>query len=164
MPDAPPLANASLRSVDHSALRVNQTFIIGLLIVAFIANSPPLVALVALVMLLGTAVPQAALFKLVYRRLLRPAGLVKPNVIADNPEPHRFAQGFGGLVLVMAVIALLVGPTWSGWAMVWLVVALAGLNLFLGFCAGCFLYYQLNKFNVPGFDRSPVESTEQADG
>ena len=156
MPDA-----QDLRTVDHSALRVNQAFIIALLILAFILDSPFLAALVALVMLLGTAVPRAALFKLLYRRLLQPAGLVKPNIIVDNPEPHRFAQGFGGVVLVLALIALLAEPAFLGWALVWLVIALAALNLFLGFCAGCFLYYQLNKLNVPGFGRSPVKRSDQ---
>jgi hypothetical protein len=150
-----------LRTVDHSALRVNQAFIIALLILAFILDSPLLVAMVALVMLLGTAVPRAALFKLLYNRLLRPAGLVKPDAIADNPEPHRFAQGFGGIVLLLALIALLTAPAVLGWALVWLVIALAALNLFFGFCAGCFLYYQLNKLNVPGFGRSPVKRSDQ---
>lgn len=164
MPDEQVTRSSGLPTVDHSALRVNQAFIIALLIVAFIADSPLIVALVALVMLLGTAAPGAALFKLVYRRLLRPAGLVKPDVIADNPEPHRFAQGFGGVVLALALITLLAGQAVAGWALVWLVIALAALNLFLAFCAGCFLYYQLNKLNVPGFDHSPVETTEQTDG
>jgi hypothetical protein len=169
MPDAqsprtPTSLTGGLRTVDHAALRVNQAFIIALLIAAFVVDSSLLVALVALVMLLGTAVPGAAFFKLVYRRLLRPSGLVKPDVIADNPEPHRFAQGFGGAVLVIAMIFLLTGAALVGWALVWLVIALAALNLFLGFCAGCFLYYQLNKLNVPGFSRGPVESMEQTDG
>jgi hypothetical protein len=64
----------------------------------------------------------------------------------------------------MAVIALLAGPPVLGWTLVWLVIVLAGLNLFLGFCAGCFLYYQLNKLSVPGFGRGPVDSTERVDG
>jgi ABC-type antimicrobial peptide transport system permease subunit len=40
-------ANSSNRLVDHSALRVNQSFIIGLLILAFVLSSPLIVALVA---------------------------------------------------------------------------------------------------------------------
>jgi hypothetical protein len=161
MPDAQLLPTDGLPTVDQSALRANQAFIITLLILAFILDSQIVVALVALVMLLGTAVPRASLFKAVYRHLLRPVGLVKANVIADNPEPHRFAQGFGGVVLALALIALLAGPAILGWALVWLVIALAALNLFLGFCAGCFLYYQLNKFNVPGFVRSPIGRDSQ---
>ena len=82
---------------------------------------------------------------------------MKPHVISDNPEPHRFAQGFGGTVLALGLIALLLGQTFPGWALVWLVVGLAALNLFLGFCAGCFVYYQLSRLGVPGFRYSPIQ-------
>ncbi|GAB4271807.1 MAG: DUF4395 domain-containing protein [Candidatus Promineifilaceae bacterium] len=144
------------RVVDHSALRVNQAFIISLLVLAFLFDSVWLAGFVGVVMLLGTAVPSMALFKRIYQHGLRPAGLVKPDVIEDNPEPHRFAQGLGGIFVALAVISLLAGQSMLGWGLVWLVVALAALNLFLGFCAGCFVYYQLNKLGVPGFQRSPV--------
>lgn len=144
------------RKVDHSALKVNQTFIIAFLLLGFVLNSVWLVVFVAAVMLLGTAVPALSLFKGLYSRGLRPAGLVKPSVIADNPEPHRFAQGFGGVVLLGAIAALLAGAATLGWALVGLVIVLAALNLFLGFCAGCFVYYQLSKLGVPGFDRRPI--------
>ena len=149
----------STRKVDQSVLKVNQAFIITLLIGAFLLDSWPLVAFVGLVMLLGTAVPRLSLFKTIYKRVLKPANLVKVHVIPDNPEPHRFAQGFGGVVLALAVVALLVGLGIAGWALVWVVIALAGLNLFLGFCAGCFVYYQLNRLNVPGFARSPIRQS-----
>ncbi|MFQ5419087.1 MAG: DUF4395 domain-containing protein [Anaerolineae bacterium] len=145
------------RKVDHSALKVNQAFIIVLLLLAFVLDSVWLVAFVGVVMLVGTAVPALALFKRIYRHLLKPAGLVKPNVISDNPEPHRFAQGFGGVVVALAVLASLAGQPVLGWALAGLVVVLAALNLFWGFCAGCFLYYQLNRLGVPGFSRSPLE-------
>jgi hypothetical protein len=144
------------RKVDQSALKVNQAFIIGLLILAFVLNTVWLVVFVAAVMLVGTAAPPLSLFKGIYQRALKPAGLVKPNVIADNPEPHRFAQGFGGVVLLGAIAALFAGATTLGWALVGLVVILAALNLFLGFCAGCFVYYQLNRLGVPGFNRAPI--------
>ena len=122
------------RKVDQSALRVNQAFIIAFLVLGFVINSVWLVVFVAAVMLLGTAVPALSLFKGLYSRALRPAGLVKPHVIADNPEPHRFAQGFGGVVLLGAIAALLAGAATLGWALVGLVIVLAALNLFLGFC------------------------------
>ena len=146
------------RHVDHAALKVNQTFIIGLLILAFVLDAVWLAAFVGLVMLLGTAVPALALFQRIYRHLLRPLGLVRPHVIADNPEPHRFAQGFGGVVVALAVVALLAGQAAVGWTLAWVVVGLAALNLFLGFCAGCFVYYQLNRLGVPGFGRGPLNS------
>lgn len=144
------------RNVDQAALRTNQAFIIGLLVLAFVLDSVWLVAFVGGVMLLGTAVPTLALFKRIYRHGLRPLGLVKADVIVDNPEPHRFAQGFGGVVVALSVVALLAGQSIIGWALVWLVIVLAALNLFLGFCAGCFVYYQLNRLGVPGFTVSPI--------
>ena len=77
-------------------------------------------------------------------------------MIEDNPEPHRFAQGFGGSVLLLALLSLLMGQAVLGWALAWLVAGLAALNLFLGFCAGCFVYYQLNRLGVPGFRYSRI--------
>lgn len=150
------MTTASKRRVDHSALRVNQAFVIGLLILAFVLNSVPIVALVGLVMLVGTAFPEWGLFKRIYQHILRPAGLVKPDVITDNPEPHRFAQGLGGTFVMLGWLALLAGQPVVGWALAWLVVGLAAANLFLGFCAGCFLYYQFNRRGVPGFRHSPI--------
>lgn len=134
--------------IDHAALKVNQAAIIGLLVVAFLGNWSWLVAFVAAVMLVGTIWPWAGLFKLVYSRLLRPAGLVKPDVRDDAPEPHLFAQGVGGLVLAGAVVALLSGLPILGWALVAVVIALASVNLFLDFCLGCFLYYQLARRGI----------------
>jgi hypothetical protein len=147
------------RKVDQNALRVNQAFIIGFLALAFVLNATWIVVFVAAVMLLGTAVPSLSLFKGIYQRLLKPAGLVKPQVITDNPEPHRFAQGFGGVVLLGAVAALFAGATTLGWVLVGLVIVLAALNLFLGFCAGCFVYYQLNRLGVPGFVHGPLNQS-----
>jgi hypothetical protein len=148
------------RRVDQSALKVNQAFIAGLLLLAFVLNSLPLVAFVALVMLLGTAAPEFALFQTIYRDGLRPARMVKPNIIIDNPEPHRFAQGFGGTVAALGLVALLLDMTTLGWALVLLVAGLASVNLLLNFCAGCFVYYQLNRLGVPGFRHSPIRVRE----
>jgi phosphoglycerol transferase MdoB-like AlkP superfamily enzyme len=152
-----PVADVSSdRRVDHSALRTNQAFIITLLITAFILDRWPLAAFVAAVMLIGTLIPAAGLFKAVYFILLRPAGIAQPVVRLDNPEPHLFAQGVGGAVLIVATIAFLAGAPVIGWALSWLVVALAALNLFAGVCVGCLMYYQLRRLGVPGFTRAPV--------
>lgn len=145
------------RKVDQSALKVNQAFIIGLLLLAYVLDAVWLVAFVGAVMLVGTAVPPLSLFKQVYLKLLKPTGWVKPHLVEDNPEPHRFAQGFGGVVVALATLALLLGATGLGWALAGLVVVLAALNLFLGFCAGCFVYYQLNRLGIPGFAHSPLK-------
>ncbi len=136
----------------------NQAAIIVLLLAGFIGNALPFVALVALFMLGGTLLGRPG-FGFFYTRLLRPLGWVKPDVILDNPEPHRFAQGFGGTVVLAGFLALLGGLTTLGWALAWLVIGLAALNLFAGFCAGCAVYYWLNRLHVPGFLKTPPAGT-----
>ena len=147
-----------LKPVDHSALNTNQASIIILLVLAFIFNAPLLAGLVSLVMLAGSAVGRPG-FGWVYTRLLRPRGWVKPDVLLDNPEPHRFAQGFGGVVTIAGFLALLGGLPVLGWALAWLVAGLAALNLFGGFCVGCAMYYWLNRLHVPGFVKAPPAGT-----
>ena len=147
----------TVRRIDQSALRTNQGFIIGLLLIAFVIDTWLITAFVGLVMLVGTIVPGAALFKRIYRHVLKPRGLIKPDVIPDNPQPHRFAQGLGAVVTLSSALTLLAGLTTLGWALAWVVIVLASLNLFAGFCAGCFVYYQLNRLGVPGFTAAPLE-------
>lgn len=134
--------------VDHTALKVNQSFIIGLLVLAFLLYQTWLVAFVGLVMLVGTIWPQAGLFKRIYSDLLKPAGLLKPDPRPDTPAPHLFAQGVGAIVLGIAVLAFAVGGAVTGWLLTALVIVLAGINLFAGFCAGCFIYFQLAKRGI----------------
>ena len=134
--------------VDHTALKVNQAAIIGLLILAFIFNAVWLVAFVALVMLVGTVWPGAGLFKLVYGRGLRPLGWLKPDVRTDDPQPHLFAQGVGGIVLLLALLGFALGSPLTGWGLVTVVIVLAAVNLFFAFCLGCFLYFQLARRGV----------------
>ncbi len=147
----------TLTKVDHSALKINQAVIILLNIVAFILNAPWLAGIVALAMLIGTLL-KAPGFKFVYQ-ILKSTGLVKPDLLQDNPEPHRFAQGFGGVVMLAGTISLFAGAAVLGWSLIWLVVALAALNLFGGFCLGCAVYYWLNRLRLPGFSKSPPEDT-----
>jgi hypothetical protein len=145
------------RKVDHSALRTNQAFIIALLILAFVADSWPLVTFVAAVMLVGTILPKAGLFKAIYLYGLKPLKIARPDVHIDNPEPHMFAQGVGGVVLGAATIAFVAAAPTLGWVLAWVVVALAALNLFAGICVGCLMYYWFNRLGVPGFNVAPIE-------
>ena len=147
-----------LSKVDHSALRTNQAMIIGLSLLGYIFEVPFLAGFVGIVMGLGTLFKRPG-FGLVYSKLLRPLGLIRPDILEDNPEPHRFAQGFGSVVILAGTFALMVGSDILGWLLVWVVIALAALNLFAGFCVGCAMYYWLNRMHVPGFAKSPPPGT-----
>jgi len=148
----------TLKKIDHSAMKTSQVVIVLLNILAFVLNMTWLVGIVALVMLVGTLVGIPG-FGFVYRYFLKPAGWMKPNILLDHPEPHRFAQGFGGVVMLAGFLSLLAGVPTLGWTFTWLVAALAALNAFGGFCVGCFVYYWLSKLSVPGFTQSPPPDT-----
>jgi len=139
----------STQVVDHSALKVNQTGIVTTVLVAFIGSAfyrPMLVLipLLAVVLLLGTFVPRLALFKQFYFKVLKPRGIVRPRPVPDRPEPHNFAQGLGGVFLVVASAFLLPVPV-IGLALALLVAVLAFVNLAFGYCLGCQIYFQLGK-------------------
>jgi hypothetical protein len=144
--------------VDHSALKTNQIIIIALSILAFILNQWWLAAFVALVMGIGSALKVPG-FGFVYKSILKPRGWMKPDVLDDNPEPHRFAQFLGFLFMTGGSIALFLGSSVLGWSLVWLVAALAALNAFGGFCVGCAVYYWLARLGLPGFAKQPPAGT-----
>lgn len=142
--------------IDQTGLKVGQAITILLLLAAFILNSWLLVAVVAIAQLLGALDAPFAPYRLIYTRIVKPSGIVKPDVIVDNPEPHRFAMLVGALFNSVATVALLAGASALAWVLVWVVIALANLNFWLNFCVGCWMYYQFNRLGVPGFTRAPV--------
>ena len=136
--------------VDRNAIRVNQACIVVLVALAFLLNLPWLVAVVAVSLAVGLAAPEANPFRVLYVRALRPSGLVKSDVVREDPAPHRFAQGMGATCLALAVVLLAVGAATLGWALSGLVVVLAAVNLAFGFCTGCFIHYQLSRRGLLG--------------
>src|SRR5262245_62800794 len=126
-------AGAAGAALDRTALRVNQASIVVLLAAGFILDQPWLVVFVCAVMAVGTAFPRAALFQRIYRDLLRPAGLLRPDMHVEDAAPHRFAQGMGAAVLFAASVALFAGAPTLGWGLALVVIALAAINLIFGF-------------------------------
>ena len=150
----------STQLVDHSALKVNQTGIVATVLVAFAASwfgrsGLFLIPALAIVLLVGTARPELALFKQLYFNVLKPRGIVKPQPVVDRPEPHNFAQGLGGVFLTVSSILiffpLLTGDfrpnpvEVAGLALALLVAVLAFVNLAFGYCLGCQIYFQLGR-------------------
>ncbi len=138
--------------VDHSALKVNQTGIVLTVLVAFAASlvfwpAVWLIPALAVVLLAGTIDNRLALFKQIYFQVLKPRGIVKPRPVEDRPEPHNFAQGLGGVFLVVASVLLPFVPV-LGLALALLVGALAFINLAFGFCLGCQIYFVLGRAGV----------------
>lgn len=150
------MAQNTTRKVDETGLKTGQALTIILLLVGFMFNSWVLVAFVAIAQLIGALGLPFAPYRLIYQNIVKQSGIVKPKVHPDNPEPHRFAMLVGAIFNGAATIALLAGVGIVGWILVWVVIALANVNFWLNFCLGCWCYYQLNRFGVPGFTQSPL--------
>lgn len=89
-------------------------------------------------------------FALLYRFVLKPLGWVKPDLRAGNLQPHRFGQAVGAVSAALVALALYFNYATLGWVLVWVLIALTGIS-FMGWCIGCFLYYQINRFGLGGF-------------
>ena len=152
------MTSQTLQKVDHAVLKANQLFIISLNILAFIFNQSWLAAFVALVMGLGSVFKVPG-FLPIYKNILKPRGWMRPDILDDNPEPHRFAQFLGFLFMTAGSVSLFLGATVLGWILVWIVIALAALNAFGGFCVGCAVYYWLSRLQLPGFSKQPPAGT-----
>ena len=138
--------------VDHSALKVNQAGIILTVLVALAGSAFSwvfllLIPALAVVMLLGTWRPDVALFKQLYFKFLKPRGIVKPRPLEDSPTPHNFAQGLGGVFVLIATV-LLPFSVALGLAVSILVAVLAFINLAFGYCVGCQVYFLLGRTGV----------------
>src|SRR5262249_257937 len=105
------MATAALRKIDHNGFKTGQALTIILLLLGFILNSPVLVAIVAAAQFLAAIDSPYAPYRLIYQQIVKPSGLVKPHVINDNPEPHRFAMGIGSVFNATATILLLAGAS-----------------------------------------------------
>lgn len=151
------MSTETLRKVDQTGLKTGQALTIILLLLGFVLESWLLVAIVAVAQFLGAVAAPFAPYKLVYQNLVKPSGIVKPNIITDNPEPHRFAMLVGAIFNGVATVLLLTAVPVVAWVLVWVVIALANLNFWLNFCLGCWMYYQFHRFGVPGFTVSPVK-------
>jgi hypothetical protein len=137
--------------VDRNTLRTNQAFIVGLTVIAFVLGAEIgrwLVLFTGAVLALGTIHPALALFKQVHQRLLKPRGILGPDMHEEDPMPHQFAQAIGAICLLAAAVALFAGAITVGWVLTWIVAALAFINLTVAFCAGCFIYYQLDRIGL----------------
>jgi hypothetical protein len=144
---------------DRSVLKVNQVILMaGLLIGYGFSLARPLASIalpvLAVMMLHGAAVPSQSLPRLLYLRVLKPRGLVRPRVQVEDPAPHRFAQLVGGVFLAAASILALAGLDVAAWTLGWIVFSLAFLNFAFDVCVGCIMYAQLVRAGLLPLRRS----------
>ena len=139
----------SIPRIDTHLGKFSQACTVLLSGLAFLFNQPVIVLIAALVLAIAALFPEVSPFRLLYRGVALPLRLLKPRIVEDDPAPHRFAQGVGAVFLIASTLLLFaVKAPVAGWALDLIVFVLAGINLTLGFCAGCFVYYHLGRSGV----------------
>jgi Domain of unknown function (DUF4395) len=139
----------SVPRVDTHLAKFSQACTVLLSGLAFLLNQPMIVVIAAIILLVSALAPSISPFRLLYRYVVVSLHLIRPRIVEDDPAPHRFAQGVGAAFLIASsVLLLLTSATAVGWALDLIVFVLAGINLTVGFCAGCFVYYHLGRMGV----------------
>jgi Domain of unknown function (DUF4395) len=136
--------------VDTHLGKFSQGSTVALTALAFLLSQSTIVAgiivaVTAIIMALSAFAPEISPYRLLYKGIVVPLGLLKPRIVEDDPDPHRFAQGIGTVFLAASAIILFFAPSLAvlGLILDLIVFVLAGINLTIGFCAGCFVYYHL---------------------
>ena len=145
--------------VDQNELRSNQVLVSLTLLVAFFMSSWELVAIQAGVFFIATVMPRLHPYRLVYLYLFLPLKLLKPDLRNDHSEAHRFAVLMGFVMTSFSSYLLVNGYSQVGWGLVWFIVVLTAIAV-LGWCAGCFTYYMLNRIGLSRFFKhGPIACT-----
>jgi hypothetical protein len=132
--------------VDRTALKINQFFVILFSLSAFLLNEPFIALLLGFIMIIGAYYPKLSIFQIFYHRIVKPSGWIQPELINEASNPHQFASVMGGTIVIVSTIFIkMLGLTYIGWGLILLVALLALTNLVLGFCMGCFIYFQLSR-------------------
>ncbi len=140
---------ANALRVDTRLAKFSQAGTVLLTALAFLLNQPAIVFITALLLALAALLPAFSPFRILYRGIVLPLHLLRPRIGEDDPAPHRFAQGVGALLLIASSLVLyLTKASAVGWTLDLLVFVLAGINLTVGFCAGCFVYYHLGRVGL----------------
>lgn len=138
--------------VDHAEIKTGQLMTMAIAIVAFVTKDPAWLFVLALFFLVTALYRPASPFVLGYRLFVKPLGLMKSDYRLDNIQPHAFGQLLGALTVAIGLGLLYLGYATAAWIVLWILIGLT-LVSWLGWCIGCFLYYQLNRFGLRGFFR-----------
>ena len=144
MPSAIP-ANAEARlpkarMIDPRGHRFGAGLSAAILVLAFVANTPVLVA----VALASIGVSAAfglrwSIYGAMWRRIAKALSLGPTD--PEHEYPPRFAQTLGSVALILSLVAFVVGVSALGWLFAFAVAGLQTVLAVTGYCLGCRLYF-----------------------
>jgi hypothetical protein len=147
--ETPLTGRTSSPRVDTHLGKFSQACTVVLAALAFLFSQPIIVLITAIILAIAALAPSISPYRLLYRGVVLPLHLWQPRIVEDDPAPHRFAQGVGAVFLIAAsIILFLTKAAAVGWTLDLIVFVLAAINLTIGFCAGCFVYYHLGRLGL----------------
>ncbi|MFV8826567.1 DUF4395 domain-containing protein [Alkalihalobacterium sp. APHAB7] len=130
-----------MKEIPKSYVRTNQYVMVVLTLFSILLQNVSLLALTLLIVLLPLLFgPKANITFNVAKVLIKDVS----NEETEAAELQRFNQIIAASLLSIALIVLLTTGHWFGWVLVGMVTVAASVAL-LGFCVGCFMYFQFKK-------------------
>ena len=127
---------------DVTARKVHQWAMIALVVVAFLVEGVPAVALLLLagvVMLVGRYWWPADLFRQLTWRVLEPAGLLRRRDVHEDHDTRRIARALGGAAWIASAALLLLGLPVLAWVLALAIAVMVALDAVADFCVLCFV-------------------------
>lgn len=145
--------------VDHAEIKLGQILTMALSALAFVLSDPRWLIALGGIFLITALIRPLSPFVLLYRLVIRPLNVMHSDYRLDNIQPHSFGQLIGALTAAIAFVLIHQGFIIAGWTVVWILFGLT-LVSYLGWCIGCFMYYQLNRLGLKGFFRhAPTDNS-----
>jgi len=145
--------------VDHAEIKLGQLIAIAISVYALLWQDVQSLYVLMLLFLLGGTIRQISPVSLVYRGVVSPLNIMRSDYRLDNIQPHKFGQLVGVLTVALALALIELEYSQVGWLIVGVLILLT-LVSYIGWCIGCFMYYQLNRLGLRGFFRhTPTDKT-----
>jgi hypothetical protein len=147
------------RQVDHAEIKTGQLLTMLVSAAAFFLQDPRWLMGLGLIFLVTAVARPLSPFVWTYRYLVAPLRLMRSDYRLDNIQAHSFGQLVGAATVVVILALLHAGFAVAAWIVVGVLFGLTLIS-YLGWCVGCFLYYQLNRLGLKGFFRhAPTDRT-----
>lgn len=133
--------NSQPAFIPRPLVRLNQWTILLSVIIAWITGAYTLLLIPLIANFLGVVVkfnPIVRFGKVFLRKDPK-------SYIPEDATQQRFNSTIATVCLTLAFVGFQFGISWLGWAFS-IMVAVASSVAILGFCVGCFIFFQINQF------------------
>lgn len=135
-------ATAGSAGIPRPLVKINQTFIVVSVVLAWITGWSWLLALPLAAGLSGLFLGVNPVMKLASRFLRKP----RSAYVLEDQEQQQFNQSIAVFCLAGGLVSFLAGWTVAAYLFT-IMVAVAATVAILGFCIGCFIHYQWKMYS-----------------